>query len=501
MEIKYDRLDVFLSAAMVLCGYCYWELGVCSEDQGAAVTLFTAMIVAITWTYLQMRGHRQSGRSLICVGIMGLLAASFMLFDGNCEHVFGFLTLQAVYVYWVAVTTGTRVEEGLSIYVIGDAIRQFFVIPLGNFFGCPASFISGPKNKKISRGVFAVIFGLIISVPLVFAVIYLLTTADSRFGVVMFHIFNIYDWNWTSYLLSFMLGLPVAFYLFGLVFGNVKGKNRDVLNKDSLAARAAKMKAMPAAITLTVMTVLNLIYTIFLVLQTSYLFSAFKNVLPDGMTYAEYARSGFFQLCLVAVINFAVVAAACSFSKSESIHSAMVLKVETAIMALFTIGLSATAFRKMYMYIDAYGLTRLRVYTSLFLLFMALTFAVIFARQLRRFNGTRIVVILALVMMLGFVYGNIDGHIARYNMARYEAGTMKLMDENSMASLSGGAVPYIYEAYSRTDNARDKASMHFVLTGERKVKDGIESLEYKKLTWENWNLQAAKADELRSRVK
>lgn len=501
MEIKYDRLDVFLSAAMVLCGYCYWEFGVLSQDQGAAVTLFTAMIVAVTWIYMYCRGHRQSGKSLICVGLMGLLAASYLLYDGECEHFFGLLTLQAVYVYWVAVTTGTRVEEKLSIYVIGDAIRQFLVMPLSNFFGCPAAFVSGPKNKKFSRGFFAVLFGLIVSIPLVIAVIYLLTTADARFGLVMFHIFNIFNWNWTSYLISFLLGLPVAFYLFGLIYGDVKGKGRDVLTKASLDEKSAKMKAMPAAMMLTVMTILNLIYTVFLVLQTSYLFSAFSNVLPDGMTYAEYARSGFFQLCLVAVLNFAIVAVAASFSRTESDRSALIIRIETAVMALFTIGLAATAFRKMYMYIDAYGLTRLRVYTSLFLLFLALTFAVILVRQFRRFNGTRIVVILALAMMLVFVYGNIDSHIARYNMARYEAGTMKLMDEYTMASLSDGAVPYIYKAYTTTDNAGDKARLHFVLTGERKVKDGVESLEYSKLGWKNWNLQAAKAAELRSRVK
>lgn len=53
------------------------------------------------------------------------------------------------------------------------------------------------------------------------------------------------------------------------------------------------------------MTVLNIIYAIFCFIQISYLFT--KMTLPEGFTYAEYARQGFFELMIVTFINFAII--------------------------------------------------------------------------------------------------------------------------------------------------------------------------------------------------
>ncbi|MFZ3102315.1 MAG: DUF4153 domain-containing protein [Desulfitobacteriaceae bacterium] len=52
-------------------------------------------------------------------------------------------------------------------------------------------------------------------------------------------------------------------------------------------------------IVLSALTALNLVFIVYFLSQLTYLFSAFNNRLPELMTYAEYARRGFFELCTV----------------------------------------------------------------------------------------------------------------------------------------------------------------------------------------------------------
>lgn len=102
-----------------------------------------------------------------------------------------------------------------------------------------------------------------------------------------------------------------------------------------------------------------------------------------GMTYAQYARSGFFQLCAVCAINGCVIAAA-HFTGKERNGSR--LKRPVIVMCLLSLLLLCTAGAKMAMYIAAYGLTPKRIISSLFLLWLMLVFAGIIVSRYRQFN-------------------------------------------------------------------------------------------------------------------
>ena len=503
-EVKYDGLDVFLAAAMVICGFLYWDFGVIATAGGITVTMFTAYICVIAGVYLRRRGFRQNRRSLVCLALIALMAANYTIFDAVTEQSLGIIVMQTVFIYWIMATTKTSIAGDLSAYVIGDALKQIIIVPFANFFKCPSALARGSKGRRTGGVMLAIIVGVCITIPVAGFVVVLLSAADSVFGSAMSGVAKIFKLDWLEYLGELILGLPVAFYLFGLIFGDASEEagGRDKVSRESFDRRAEKMHSVPVTIAAILMTVLNVIYIVFLVLQASYLFAAFRNVLPEGMTYAGFARSGFFQLCLVAVINLAVVLCAQCFSRKVGGELHHVVRVETAVTALFTIGLAATAFRKMYMYIATYGLTQLRVYTSLFMIFLVIVFVVIGLRQLVKFNGTRIVVAAGIIMFMVFMYGNIDGHIAKYDLQRYEAGTLDLMDENVMTNLGPAAVPYLYDAYGSMADGADKEQIYSVITGIHKNKDG--SIEYSmpaNKSWKNWNLQRARADKIADEIK
>jgi hypothetical protein len=239
------------------------------------------------------------------------------------------------------------------------------------------------------------------------------------------------------------------------------------------------------------LTALSLVYVIFFLAQAAYLFSAFNDSLPQSMTYAEYARRGFFELCAVSGINLGVIGAAHLIVKRDKIK---ILKAETAVLCVFTIALIATAMSKMAMYIDYYGLTRLRVYTSWFMILLLLLFVIILLRQLRSFNGTRLAAVGCICLFMILCYGNVDGMIAKYNIDRYQSGTLKDLDVKSFSELSDGAVPYLYDLYQETTDPVMKAELKEV------IKRPLYSAYTFNDSFRDFNLQSYKANELRLKI-
>jgi hypothetical protein len=178
------------------------------------------------------------------------------------------------------------------------------------------------------------------------------------------------------------------------------------------------------------------------------------------MTYAEYARRGFFELCTVAGINLAVLTVAHLVARRESVR---VLRAETVALCLFTLLLIVTALSKMVMYINVYGLTQLRVYTTWFMLVLFFIFAVIAVRQFKKFNAFRVLLTGFVILFLALNYGNIDGRIAAYNIDRYKNATLESLDVEALSRLSEAAVPYIYDLYRETADPGLKAELKAVL--------------------------------------
>lgn len=107
LPVDFTRFDLGFAIAMLVCGFLYWNL-IRLESLGAGVSLFAAILCALTMVYLQMNGVRQTKESLIYLGVVALSAVSFFLFDNTEIKVLNFLFLSVIFVYWIAVSTGRR---------------------------------------------------------------------------------------------------------------------------------------------------------------------------------------------------------------------------------------------------------------------------------------------------------------------------------------------------------------------------------------------------------
>lgn len=492
--MKFSTADIVFSFLMILCGFLYWNL-IEVDSLGLGVTLFAAVLCTLTAVYFKSAGLRQPKESLIFLGVMILSAANFALFDGILIKFLNFMFLSLCFVYWVCLYAGTRLSDKLSLFLFGDLLRQLIVIPFSNFAGCFVGarqvFTTNKRGKAVLGGVIGILFFL----PVLILVITLLTDADAAFeSLVNRFQFSISE-NVLRYLGDFILGLPVACYLYGLLYGNRYKRGAGAITLESMDRNVKAFRFVPDIPVYSALTALNLIYLVFFLAQAGYLFSAFRDSLPQSMTYAEYARRGFFELCAVSGINLAVIAAVHLVSKRERIK---VLKGETAALCLFTIALIATAMSKMGMYISYYGLTRLRVYTSWFMIVLLLLFVIVLISQFRSIPGTRIAAAGCICLFMALCYGNVDGMIAKYNIERYQAGTLESLDTEAFYELSDGAVPYLYDLYLDTTDPEMRAKLRAVI--DPAPYHSQENSGTGEAGFRDFNFQKYKADQIRSMI-
>lgn len=117
------------------------------------------------------------------------------------------------------------------------------------------------------------------------------------------------------------------------------------------------------------------LFAAFVALQFATLFGGDTHVVnTTGLTYAEYARSGFAQLLAVAALTFAVIAAARRWAQGGSLL--------LAALCVLTLVVLASALKRLGLYEETFGFTRLRLAAHAALLYLGALFClVLFARS------------------------------------------------------------------------------------------------------------------------
>ena len=120
------------------------------------------------------------------------------------------------------------------------------------------------------------------------------------------------------------------------------------------------------------------LFVAFVGVQVTVLFGGRDHVLrTTGLTYAEYARSGYWQLLATAVLTLAVIAAALRLADTPRRSHRVILRALLAALCGLTLVLLASALHRLDLYESAFGLTRLRLTAEAFAWGLAGFFALI----------------------------------------------------------------------------------------------------------------------------
>ncbi|GGV23005.1 hypothetical protein GCM10010182_51690 [Actinomadura cremea] len=189
---------------------------------------------------------------------------------------------------------------------------------------------------------------------------------------------------------------------------------------------------------------LDLLFLAFCAVQARVFLAADRDALlaETGLSYAEYARQGFFQLVVVTVLVIAVIALAMTWAPSAERADRVSVKTLLGLLCALTLVVVAVALRRLYLYEEAFGWTRLRLWVHAFEMWLGLVVvlgAVGAVFGYRRSLLPRAVAGSGAAALLALAAINPDAFIAERNVDRFEA-TGKI-DVLYLRNLSADAVP------------------------------------------------------------
>jgi hypothetical protein len=291
-----------------------------------------------------------------------------------------------------------------------------------------------PKQLKVDQRIIQIGFGIIIALPVLLIIISLLAGSDEIFNQGLIRLF---DFEWLKHFdLWVEHGIVIsvlALYFFGYLWHmNASGSGYEMPKMPKRYLETITM--------ITFLSIILIVYTVFSYIQVKYLF--LQGALPEGFTYAEYARTGFFQLLAATCFNGLILILVHRGTKYETSGSNPVVKGMLTLLVGFSLMLLYTGFYRMFLYEAAYGYTELRLFVLFFMAFIGLSLLLvclwIWKESVPLFKG---ILILSMVFYMALNYINIDATIAYKNI--HHASASEILDESHLSWLSVDAYPVL----------------------------------------------------------
>ncbi|MEU8959178.1 DUF4173 domain-containing protein [Streptomyces sp. NPDC048518] len=189
------------------------------------------------------------------------------------------------------------------------------------------------------------------------------------------------------------------------------------------------------------LVVLTALFAAFNAVQLAVLFGGYDTVLDKtGLSYSAYARQGFWQLLLATLLTLLVIVFALRWAPRDGARDRTLVRGVLGTLCVMTLVVVASAVRRMDMYVEAYGLTRLRISVVAVELWLGVILLLIMAAGVWGARWLpRAVAASAAAGVLAFGLLSPDALIAERNVQRYEE-TGKF-DLDYARQLSADAVP------------------------------------------------------------
>ena len=412
--------------------------------------ILSVSLYALTAVIACINGGRIRIDSVIAF-CFGSIVASYRFIHGDVSNdlfpVFLMSLLSYGYFTLSLYGNSSRSVTGRLLLDCVKVVASLFI----SFSSLFVSIFKPEGRKKSPKNTLLVIVGLIIAIILVVIVASLLSY-DSHFTELLpkLDADMVFD-----VLAKVFFTIPIAAMMFSIFASSERHKLNGLSSVNSVEKISAGMKKIPPALVAIPVFSVLVIYVLFFVSQWAYYMSAFTHTLPDGYSAAEYAREGFFRLCVVVSINSALIIVIGCFMKIVGKAGETLQKIMKLLLSVASLILIATAVSKMLLYIDLYDLTVDRLVVTVFLVFLAISFiAVIISCLFRRVRSLPIIIVSALVMIAAFTLINTNGLIAKYNVDMYISGKHQNIDVEYLAKeLSYSAVPELGRLY---ENAQDE---------------------------------------------
>jgi len=421
--------------------------------------------------------------------LMGILALTYVSGEwarySLLDYLFGYLRL-----------FGSMIARPLGFIAEGRRLPSGQPSP-------PASVPQAQVSQKRSAHIWPVVRGVVIALPVIAIFASLLSSADPIFArrfedfIELFNIDNL-----AEYIFRLVYILIFAYALAGTFLHAAQKSDEKVEEKTWVSPFLGFTEA---AIVLGSVTVL---FVAFVVVQFQYFFGGQANISIEGYTFSEYARKGFGELVTVAFFSLLLLLGLGAITHRETETQRRVFSGFGAGLVGLVIVMLVSAYQRLVLYEMAYGFSRLRTYTHVFMLWLGLLLVVVVVLEmLRRERAVGLVMVLA---ALGFVISlsalNVDSFIVKQNIEREIRGTgdetiaqgRADLDAQYFLDLSDDAVPSLVNAYqTQSLPAAVREKVGASLACIRYTRD----LDQRDLPWQSFHFSRFNADRALAEVK
>ena len=461
---EYTLTESIFAWLCILIGYLFC-LSFPSGDYPLGMFLVFLIAIPVTAVTLIKKGAKLGLSSVASAVIsLGFAFSPIVTSDSDMNGISVYMAIFA-YCYFIYSAGGNRLEKGFSDLVPIDVFIAVVRYPLYSFGRIFYAAFSG-KSKCMTL-LAKVLLGLILGIiPAV--TVSLLLAYDEGFSNIMASIFNAFeDLEPLSHLGSLILGILLAILIFSMYYTSTENKDRAV-SVEACREKAHKLRRLTWLTAGAALIPLLAVYVIFFISQFDYYISAFSGTLPEGITYANYAREGFFELCKVSGINLALLAALALFVKKSKSFEKLLLKAASLVISFITLVLIATAMSKMVLYVDTYGLTVKRLLASWAMVLFGVLFLLIIIKQFvpkMKIIASCVCAVVFMVAVLAF--SNYEGIIADYNVDKYISGEFESVDVKLLFKMGEPAVPAMVRLAEKHESVRDELLINSNLSMEK----------------------------------
>ena len=402
MRINYRYFGGLSAVYGLIFAFCLYK-----NMSGITFPMCIIVTLIFVWLFMKKINFRLQKYSSVYIAGMLLLSISTALTDSFFLHFFNLTGIILLFFIFMLHQFYNDSNWNFPAYL------KRILILFGNVVEClPYPFWHGAvylrrnKNNKEYNTFLAIVTGFMAAMGILSITLPLLLKSDLMFAKVFGEILKYINFS-TIFGISFTVitGFTLSYAMFGALckYNFPEGRER-------------RLKVYNPVIGITFTGIVGFIYFIYCIIQIIYLFIGAQAGLPEHVTYARYARGGFWELLFVSIINFIMVLL-CVYIFADN----TALKAALTFVSGCTFIMILSAAYRMLLYIGAYHLTFLRILVLWFL--SVLTFIMcgtIVSIYNKRFPLFYYIAAVVSVFYIGLSFAKPDAVIAKYNIAHME---------------------------------------------------------------------------------
>jgi hypothetical protein len=274
--------------------------------------------------------------------------------------------------------------------------------------------------------------GLAVALPFLIVLFALFVSADQFFSSTITSWLKIE--NFPQHLGLYFVDTCFGIFLLAYLWTALRRK--DTPQEESTAEATPFQEHLAAN---TFLILINALFLLFIAFQFVYLFGGENYVRAQNIVYAEYGRNGFFQLLAVSAIVFGITWAVYWITHQER----PLTRWLNALLIAQTAIIMISATKRLWLYVDVYGLTLSRWwgFAGILLIAIALLLCLIcIARQCPFAKLVRNITFVSLAFLSIMVVLNNESLITRFNIHRTVTEGVALDSKYLLFQLSSDAL-------------------------------------------------------------